>query len=232
MRLDQWLSKVLNISRNDAKKVIKQQEIKNEQGDYLNKANCSVDEQQTLWLDGEALRLPQTAYYLLYKPQGYVCSHHDDGYPSVLRLLPNHHEKLHFAGRLDADTTGLLLVSSDGQWCHRVSHPKHKHPKTYLVNLAEPLSPAAVKQLEQGVLLHNEEKPTLPSRVEVINEKQCRLSINEGKYHQVKRMLAAVGNKVTALHREAVAHINLDNPTLALGQYRTLSQEEVERFYE
>lgn len=232
MRLDQWISKALNLSRADAKRVIKHEEVLDEHGKLLNKANIHVDEQQILSVNGEPTHLPQTAYYLLHKPQGYVCSHDDDGYPSVLRLLPSSHDKLHFAGRLDADTTGLLLISSDGQWCHRVSHPKHDHKKTYKVSLAEPLSPFAIEQLEQGVLLRNEEKPTLPSQIEILDETQYRITISEGKYHQVKRMFAAVGNKVVELHREAVAHISLDSSALALGEYRALSQEEVDRFYE
>lgn len=232
MRLDQWISKALNLSRADAKRVIKHQEVLDEQGNLLNKANIHVDEQQVLSVNGDPVRLPQAAYWLLHKPKDYVCSHDDDGYPTVLRLLPSGHDKLHFAGRLDADTTGLLLISSDGQWCHRVSHPKHDHKKTYRVGLAEPLNAEAIAQLERGVLLRNEEKPTLPSQVEMLSETQCRITISEGKYHQVKRMFAAVGNRVVNLHREAVAHITLDNSALALGEYRALSQEEIDRFYE
>lgn len=232
MRLDQWLSKALGISRADAKRTIKHQHLTDADGKLLDKPNFHIDENQHLLLNDELICLPKTAYWLLHKPQNTVCSHDDDGYPSVLRLLPHSHEKLIFAGRLDADTTGLLLVSNDGQWCHRVSHPKHEHKKTYRVELAETLSEQNIKQLEQGVLLHGEDKVTLPSQIEKLDDTLYRITITEGKYHQVKRMFAAVGNKVLALHREAIGSLVLNSDTLAEGEYRALSQQEIDYFYE
>lgn len=230
MRLDQWLSKALFISRSDAKKLIKYEAVTEVNGTVLRNPSTRINESQTLLVDDEEVSLAKAAYWLLHKPANTVCSHDDDGYPSVLKLLPQHPDKLHFAGRLDADSTGLVLVSSDGQWTHRVSHPKHHHAKVYLVDLADELSAQAIEELEQGVLLRGEDKPTLPSKIELLSSKQCKITITEGKYHQVKRMFAAVGNKVIGLHRLAIGSIHLGD--LTSGEYRELSPEEVQYFYD
>lgn len=136
-------------------------------------------------------------------------------------------QDLHFAGRLDVDTTGLVLITDDGQWSHRITSPKHKCDKTYRVWLADPVTDDYARQLQEGVQLRSERELTLPAQMETVGEKEVLLTIHEGKYHQVKRMFAALGNKVVALHRERVGDIILDE-ALDPGEYRYLTEQEIE----
>ena len=167
---------------------------------------------------------------MLYKPQGYVCSHDDGEYPTVFQFfdypLMN---KLHTAGRLDVDTTGLVLLTDDGQWSHRITSPKHHCEKTYLVTLADPVEAFYAQQLAEGILLRGEKEPCLPAKMEILDDYNVNLTISEGRYHQVKRMFAALGNKVEALHRWRIGDIVLDE-SLEEGEYRTLSDEEIGSF--
>jgi 16S rRNA pseudouridine516 synthase len=166
-------------------------------------------------------------YFMLNKPEGYVCSTDDPDHPTVLYFLdePVAH-KLHAAGRLDIDTTGLVLMTDDGQWSHRITSPRHHCEKTYLVTLESPVSDDTAEHFAKGVQLHNEKDLTKPAVLEVITPTEVRLTISEGRYHQVKRMFAAVGNHVVGLHRERIGAIELD-PDLAPGEYRPLTEEEI-----
>lgn len=175
---------------------------------------------------GRPVAAPAARYFMLNKPPGVVCATRDREHRTVLDLLdvPNR-AGLHVAGRLDIDATGLVLITDDGEWSHRITAPRHKLPKAYRVTLAAPPNPAAVKALETGIQLRNEPKRCAPVDVEVLAGNQVRLTVTEGKYHQVKRMFAAVGNRVLALHREAIGNIVLD-PRLRPGDYRELSHAE------
>src|SRR5699024_5170413 len=136
-------------------------------------------------LNGERL-IPETSprYFVLYKPSGYVSSHRDDGHPSLFRLLDEPRVmELHIAGRLDADTTGLTLITDDGDWSHKVAHPNRKINKRYRVTLENPLTEAMIKSLATGVLLRNDPDPTLPATVEKLGDTECYLTISEGRYH-------------------------------------------------
>ncbi len=126
------------------------------------------------------------------------------------------------------DTTGLVLITDDGQWSHRITSPKHKCDKTYRVWLADPVQADYAEKLANGIELRNEREMTLPAQMELVNadENEVLLTIHEGKYHQVKRMFAALGNKVVGLHRERVGDIVLDE-ALEPGEYRYLTEEEV-----
>ncbi|MCA2486438.1 MULTISPECIES: pseudouridine synthase, partial [Vibrio] len=173
---------------------------------------------------------PGPRYIMLYKPADFVCSHEDGYNPTAFVLLDEPKvENLHFAGRLDVDTTGLVLITDDGQWSHRITSPKHKCEKTYRVWLADAIQPDYVEKFAQGIELRNEREATLPAHLEIVNEaeNEVLLTIVEGKYHQVKRMFAALGNKVELLHRERIGDIVLDD-TLEPGDYRYLTQEEVD----
>jgi 16S rRNA pseudouridine516 synthase len=178
-------------------------------------------------LDGRPLDPPGQRYFMLHKPKGYVCSSADPHNSTVLELL---HEPvlrgLHFAGRLDKDATGLVLVTDDGAWSHQIVSPGRHCPKTYRVDLAEPLSAEAAAGLRHGVCLRGEAQPTRPAALERLSPTCIRLTIREGRYHQVKRMLAAVGNRVVGLHREGIATLSLD-ADLQPGQYRALSRAEI-----
>ena len=190
-----------------------------------------VSAEDAIRYEGEFLEwLEGGQYFMLYKPQGYVCSHDDGEYPTVFQFfdypLMN---KLHTAGRLDVDTTGLVLLTDDGQWSHRITSPKHHCEKTYLVTLADPVEAFYAQQLAEGILLRGEKEPCLPAKMEILDDYNVNLTISEGRYHQVKRMFAALGNKVEALHRWRIGDIVLDE-SLEEGEYRALSDKEIGSF--
>lgn len=192
-----------------------------------NPARKITDEDEVL-LDGHPVDTPRERYLMLYKPVGYVCSNDDGTHPSVLGLieLPRADE-LTIAGRLDVDTTGLVLISSDGQWCHRITSPRHKLGKVYEATLADPVEPSYVDKFARGIQLNSEKGLTKPANLEILSERVVRVELFEGRYHQVKRMFAALGNRVAALHRESIGPIELDE-ALYEGEWRELTTAEVE----
>lgn len=228
MRLDHLIQKSRLVSRRDAKRLLRSEVVllngvRVRSGGQL--VDLMVDQ---VTLNGVPLTLNLAPrYYLLYKPAGYVSSHRDDGYPSLFRLLElERASELHIAGRLDADTTGLLLLTDDGDWSHKITHPKSGVEKGYRVTTQQPITAEMIAALEKGVKLHGEEALTLPAKVEQLEEQVIELVITEGRYHQVKRMLAAVGNRVVALHRYQVGNITLEG--LNEGEYRPLTVREQE----
>ncbi|GBO84087.1 pseudouridine synthase [Marinobacter salsuginis] len=225
MRLDQFIATSTELSRKDAKRAISRGEVTvNEQ--ICKGANTRLAGHERVALFGKLLNLPGERYLMMNKPAGVVSATTDSDHPTALDLLPSDITRnLHIAGRLDADTTGLLLLTTDGKWSHRVTSPRTDCPKTYRVTLSEPLTDAAAQQLERGVELHNDPKPTRPAGVKVLEERIIELTISEGRYHQVKRMLAAVGNHVDALHRLRIGKVELDT-ALRPGEYRELTPEE------
>lgn len=225
MRLDYYLAHAANLSRKEAKIAIAKGRVL-VNGESKLKANTGVTDSCDVILDKKPLSFQQNRYYMMHKPEGVVCALQDDEHSVVLDLLPNEIKKeLKVVGRLDKDTTGLLLLTTDGQWLHKITSPKHDCPKTYLVDLADKIEQDAVNALEQGVLLNGEIDLTKPAKVVVHSDKQISLTISEGKYHQVKRMLAAVGNKVEALHRSQIGSLVLPE-ALPLGEFQELSQEQ------
>lgn len=135
--------------------------------------------------------------------------------------------ELHIAGRLDADTTGLVLITDDGRWSFNITRPNQGCEKVYRVGLSRPIADDVAIKFEQGIQLQGEKKLTAPAILDVISQKEVLLTITEGKFHQVKRMFAAVGNRVVSLHRERIGQINLD---VAIGQWRYLSTDEIASF--
>lgn len=229
IRLDNFVSKALNISRNEANRLIYNSLIRVD--DQIVKTPSFKFANAKVFCDNKELFFDdKKRYFLLYKPADFVSSTiSENGLPSALDLLDTKNKKnLHFAGRLDSDTTGVLLISDDGVWTHKVTSPKNSFRKTYLVNLADQISLESIESLKNGVLLKNEKLPTKPAVVEVVNDRLIRLVITEGKYHQVKRMCAAIGNKVVSLHREKIETISLDN--LKIGEFRELTLDEIDIF--
>ena len=195
-------------------------------------ASTHIGDDDCVLLDGEPIIEPSPIYWMLNKPTGVVCANKDSEHPTVFDLmntssLPHAlRDKLQIAGRLDRETTGLVLITSDGDWNHRVTSPNKSLGKRYRVMLADELRHDAIKIIEEGILLRNEKAPCKPAKLTQIASHECLLEITEGKYHQVKRMFAATNNRVVALHREAIAGITLDS-TLQHGEHRTLSSEEI-----
>ena len=228
MRLDKFICHSTGLSRQATQRAVRAGAVL-VNGVLVKKADHNVMASDVVKLDGETIVLPGFRYIMLNKPSGYICANRDGEHPVVLDLLREDSVgDLQIAGRLDLDTTGLVLITNDGDWNHRVTAPSRLCCKIYCVTLSEPLSPVAAEQLRAGVLLTGEKKLTQPATLFFIDNDlaQVRLSIHEGKYHQVKRMFAAVGNHVAALHRESIGDITLD-PALLPGQYRTLTEREI-----
>lgn len=228
MRLDKMLCHACGLTRQEAQRAIKNGWV-TVNGLTVSKGEFKVEWDDEVLLDDEPVVLLGPRYVMLNKPAGYVCANKDGLNPIVHDLLGDLIKKkeLQIVGRLDLDTTGLVLLTDDGQWNHRVTSPKKNHWKVYRVQIAEPLSEQAIMHLERGLMLDGEEKRTLPAKVDVTdNPLVIRLHIQEGRYHQVKRMLAAVGNAVAQLHREQVGEIKLD-AALAPGQWRYLTDAEI-----
>lgn len=227
MRLDKFLSQQLEVSRAIATRELRARKVTVD-GEVVREGSYKLSPNSEVEYDGNTLRQQfGPRYFMLNKPQGYVCSTDDPDHPTVLYFLeePTAY-KLHAAGRLDIDTTGLVLMTDDGQWSHRITSPRHHCEKTYLVTLENPLADDTADRFAVGVQLHNEKDLTKPATLEAVSENQVRLTISEGRYHQVKRMFAAVGNHVIALHRERIGKIVMDED-LEPGEYRPLTAEEI-----
>ena len=187
------------------------------------------------WVQGQRWIHQKLAYVLLNKPAGYECSQKPSTYPSVYTLLPGPLRErgggaaagVQAVGRLDQDTTGLLLMSDDGKFIHRMTSPKHHVPKVYEAQVKHPLTPEQVQRLLDGVVLDDDPKPVRAQACSAVGELHLRLTLTEGKYHQVKRMVAAVGNRVEGLHRSAIGGLTLGED-LAEGQWRWLTAAEIE----
>jgi 16S rRNA pseudouridine516 synthase len=181
-------------------------------------------------VDGTEWPYAEFASLILHKPAGYECSRKPLHHPSVLELLPVQLRErgVQPIGRLDEDTTGLLLITDDGQLNHVLSSAKRKVPKVYLATTKHPLDQALVDALLGGVLLNDEPEPIKAAACEIAGECLLRLTVTEGKYHQVKRMVAAAGNRVEALHREAVGDLALP-ADLKPGEWRWLSADDLHR---
>jgi 16S rRNA pseudouridine516 synthase len=181
-------------------------------------------------IDGQPVD-PELLYVLMNKPAGVVCSHDDPaGVRLVYELLPDRwrgrRPAVSTVGRLDADTTGALLLTDDGPLLHRLTSPKHHVPKVYVATLERPLRGDEAATFGSGTLtLRGDDKPLLPASLEPIDATTCRLTLHEGRYHQVRRMFAAVGNHVVALHRERFGLLTVDG--MAPGTWRLLTEEDL-----
>lgn len=234
MRLDKFLSKATELSRKDCKKILHAGEV-TVNGEVVKDSSQHIDEvgDDIQWA-GEPLSVATgNRYLLLYKPEGFECTLKPKDYPIVTELIDVPElGSLRIAGRLDVDTTGALILSDDGGFLHRVTSPKHHVAKVYELTLADPMSDEqqafAVKELAKGVMLEGEYDKTQPAQLSFADDTHARLVLTEGKYHQVKRMMAYFGNKVVELHRASIGTINLDG--LEKGESRFLTDEEIEQF--
>ena len=229
MRLDKFIGNNTELSRTQIHIAIKQGAI-TINDNIVNKTNAHINAGDKVIYAGQLIEERKARYLMLHKPAGYVSANSDSEHPTVLDLidLPSKHE-LQIVGRLDIDTTGLILLTDDGQWNHKITSPKHSHTKSYLVTTADAIDESAKTIFAEGVLLKGETKTTLPAELSIIDSHRARLSICEGKYHQVKRMFAAIGNRVVVLHRERIGDILLDS-TLPEGKFRALTSDEISSF--
>jgi 16S rRNA pseudouridine516 synthase len=175
-------------------------------------------------IDGEPVD-PETLVILMNKPVGYTCSHKEQG-ELVYDLLPQRwmrrNPTIATVGRLDKDTSGVLILTDDGQLVRRLTHPKHHVARVYVAKLAQELRGDEREIFASGTLmLEGEDRPLLPGELEVVDSKTARLTVHEGRYHQVRRMFAATGNRVLELHRERFGRVDCDG--LSPGEYRVIN---------
>lgn len=228
MRLDKYLTQAGVGTRSEVKEYIRKGCVCVD-GTVEKHADCKIDENASeITFQGTRIRFQKFVYYMLNKPAGCVSATQDSREKTVADLLcAEGRTDLFPVGRLDKDTEGLLLLTNDGALAHRLLSPRKHVPKQYFVRLAEDLTEDAVRNLEEGVDI-GEEKPTLPSVFEWKDRQthEAFLTITEGKFHQVKRMFAAVGNKVLYLRRVRMSSLVLD-ACLSPGEYRPLSADEI-----
>lgn len=232
MRLDKFLSETTTESRSQVKKEIRQGMVT--VNGIVEKLPEKQIEEKTdcVCLKGKELHYQPFVYFMLNKPVGVVSATEDNLSKTVVELLSreDYRKDIFPAGRLDKDTEGFLLLTNDGELAHRLLSPKKHVDKTYFVKLRDVLSEEAAAKLETGVSI-GEKKDTRPAKVERVDTDTILLTIQEGKFHQVKRMLQAVDNQVLYLKRITFGGLSLDE-SLAPGEYRALSDEEVKLLYD
>jgi 23S rRNA pseudouridine2605 synthase len=224
VRLNAYLARAGVASRRKADELIKagRVTVNGEPGQL----NTFVAKRDRVELDGQPLERQALAYVLLNKPAGVVTTARDpQGRPTVVELVADYGTRLVPVGRLDADTTGALLLTNDGELAHRLAHPRYEVEKVYEAEVEGEPSDEALSRLEQGVELDG--GPTAPARARRLAPNKIELAIHEGRKHQVKRMLAAVGHPVTRLHRSCYAGLTVEG--LGPGESRVLAGAEVER---
>lgn len=232
MRLDRFVSETTELTRSLAKRAISRGEV-GVNGAPEKRAARQLEASDRVTWRGEPLARVGLRYLMLHKPVGVECSARRGLYPRAVDLIDVPRvERLNPVGRLDVNTSGLLLMTDDGQWLHRITSPRRAHPKRYLATLARPLAgaeaEAAIAAFAEGVELEGDERPTRPAELELLDECHARLTLTEGRYHQVRRMFAAIGNHVESLHRAAVGPLALG--TLPEGEWRALTEQEVASF--
>jgi 16S rRNA pseudouridine516 synthase len=230
MRIDKFIAAMTDYSRSDIKRLAKARAVKVDD-QYINDTGFKIDPTvNTVSVFGEIIVTFKSRFFMLNKPQGVICATNDSHQKTVIDLLDEPNKTaLQVVGRLDKDTTGLVLITDDGLWNHRVTSPNRQSSKHYIVTLSDALDESLIERFSQGLLLNNEAKKTRPARLSFIDSHRAKLSIQEGKYHQIKRMFAACGNHVVALHREAIGDVHLD-VNLPAGAYRPLTIHESELF--
>ncbi len=238
MRLDKYISENTLYSRSEVKRLIKNGRISIDKHTALSPSQ-KLKADQTVYIDTKPIAPVGQIYLQLNKPKGYVCATSDANHPTVIDLISDESRFigteqefqrlsascLQIVGRLDIDTTGLLLLTNDGQWNHRITSPNSECHKSYIVDLAEEITQETAERFAAGIMLRNEEKPTEAAKLEVLGSHSARVMISEGRYHQVKRMFAACNNRVIKLHRERIGALPLCDK-LAIGNFRLLSMDE------
>lgn len=232
MRLDKFLADLQLGTRSQVKEYIKKGLV-TVNGEVIKKTDFKVNEGcDTVICKGERLTYQKYRYFLLHKPAGVITATKDNYDKTVMDLLPGELRADYFpVGRLDKDTEGFLLITNDGELSHRLLSPKKHVAKTYYAECKGKLTEEGIRQLEQGLDI-GDDKPTLPALVEVLQTEEAfyhiKLTITEGRFHQVKKMIQAVGGEVTYLKRLSMGGLALD-ASLEKGRYRELSPEEVEQ---
>lgn len=219
-------------SRSEIKKFLKTCRVKLN-GKFEKSPNTQVDiDKDEILFDDEIVIYKEFTYLMLNKPKNYISATFDPKLPTVLELLefPYSNMELFPVGRLDIDTTGFLILTNDGKFSYNVTNPKKKVNKKYLVTLRDDISSNQIESLENGIYFEKEDFTTENAKVEEISKREIYLTISEGKFHQVKRMLEYVGNEVVELKRVSIGNLSLDEK-LELGEYREITNTELEEIF-
>ena len=219
-------------SRSEIKKFLKTCRVKLN-GKFEKSPNTQVDiDKDEILFDDEIVIYKEFTYLMLNKPKDYISATFDPKLPTVLELLefPYSNMELFPVGRLDIDTTGFLILTNDGKFSYNVTNPKKKVNKKYLVTLRDDISSNQIESLENGIYFEKEDFTTQNAKVEEISKREIYLTISEGKFHQVKRMLEYVGNEVVELKRVSIGNLSLDEK-LELGEYREITNTELEEIF-
>lgn len=229
MRLDRFLTRHTAHTRNEVKHLLSSKRV-TVFGEIEQDSHREISEFTEVALDGEILQKREAIYLMLHKPSGYLSATHDPQHPTVIDLIDHPlRSELHLAGRLDRASTGLLLLTNDGKWSRKVTEPDEEIAKTYRVTTRDPISEETAQIFGQGIYFAYEDLTTRPAQLEILGSHEALLRIHEGRYHQVKRMFHAVGNKVLSLHRESIGPLLLD-PDLSPGNSRRLTAQEISFF--
>ncbi|ACK48313.1 pseudouridine synthase [Shewanella baltica OS223] len=231
MRLDKFLCKSTDLDRDAASVAIINGSV-TVNGAIATDCAMQVHENNAVCLNEKPLMPRPSRYFMLHKPADTLCSNVDGAYPSLFHLLDIERAfDLHIVGRLDVDTTGLVLLTDDGRWSFNIISPQYQCKKVYRVTLRDPLDSEATAAIAAtfaaGLQLQGETALTLPATLQQVDDKTVLLTLTEGKFHQVKRMFAAVGNKVVALHRAQIGAFILD---VDIGEWRELTLAEIASF--
>lgn len=232
IRLDKFLSEMSGWTRSEVKKIVRTGSVTVD-GNEVKKPETKIDEKLSIVrVDGRQIKYNKYEYYMLNKPKGFVSATTDREHKTVVDIISSSEKKDLFpVGRLDIDTEGLLLITNDGELAHRLLAPKNHVEKTYYVEVSGILDDVDVDAVEKGLDI-GEEKNTIPAKMEILktdiqnNISSCYLTIHEGKFHQVKRMMKKLGKTVTYLKRVSMGSLILDSK-LKKGNYRKLTEQEI-----
>ena len=227
MRLDKFLNDILKLGRKDLHRIIKAGRV-TVNGEVQSSPDHKIDEDtDIISLDGEEIVYRKFVYYMMNKPKGFITAMDDRRQATIADLIPKDvlDQNVFPVGRLDKDTTGLLLLTNDGQFAHRMISPKYSAEKVYHAGFDGHLREDSETLFKQGIRL-DDGTECLPARLDRTGEQECIVTVTEGKYHQVKRMIASVGGTVTSLHRDMIGGISLDSE-LDPGEIRPLTDDEL-----
>ena len=229
MRVDRFLSNLPRFNRQQVRLLLVEKRVRVD-GKVVSDPHAEVLEFSRVEVDEEVLQVGKPArYFMLHKPPGCVSATRDPEHPTVLDLIHEPDKQdLHIAGRLDFNTTGLMLITNDGSWSRRLTQPQTKLPKVYYVETEQEIGPEYALKFTEGLYFAFEDLTTQPAELIVLGPTSARLSIVEGRYHQVKRMFGHFDNKVLRLHRERMGLLELD-AALAPGHYRALTEAEIQQ---
>ena len=225
-RLDRFISVQVGINRRDVRPLLAQKRIVVD-GSPATDINHVIDEFSHVTLDDQVLQDNTPSYVMMNKPAGVVSATKDEQHRTVIDLLERldrHH--LHIVGRLDFNSSGLLLLTNDGRWSRQLTTPENNIAKLYRVTLKKPVTEAYIQAFSEGMYFPFEDITTRPAKLHIVSDYVAEVSLMEGRYHQIKRMFGRFDNEVLTLHRIAIGNLSLD-PSLSPGQSRALTSSEV-----